>query len=240
MGGIIFMKSYCRTCKKDTNHEVICEESIKFGDEEWEVFGEDKYQIIRCMGCDNITFREEGWFSEDINPYTGDPLLRISLYPKASGDDLESKRMTDVPKKIKRIYEETINSYNNQSFILCATGLRAIIEGVCAEENIKDGPIESKNENGDIEIIRKNNLQGKIGGLYENNLITKDHAEILHEHRFLGNKAVHELDMPSAEELKLGIEILEHTLENIYELKYKGQELQFKRNLRETRELKKH
>jgi hypothetical protein len=27
-------------------------------------------------------------------------------------------------------------------------------------------------------------------------------AEILHEHRFLGNKAVHELSQPSIEELK--------------------------------------
>ena len=96
-----------------------------------------------------------------------------------------------------------------------------------------------KKENGEIEIIYKNNLQGKIGGLYEKNLITKTHAEILHEHRFLGNNAVHELDMPSAEELKLGIEILEHTLENIYELKYKGEELQWKRELRKKKQLKK-
>lgn len=233
------MKSYCRTCKKDTNHEIIYEKAIKFNDEEWDIFGEDKYQIIRCMGCDNVTFREEGWFSEDINPYTGEPLLRITLYPKSSGDDLESKRMMDVPNKIRRIYGETIDSYNNQNFILCAAGLRAIIEGVCAEESIQNGPIELKKENGEIEIIYKNNLQGKIGGLYEKNLITKTHAEILHEHRFLGNNAVHELDMPSAEELKLGIEILEHTLENIYELKYKGEELQWKRELRKKKQLKK-
>ena len=233
------MKSYCRICKRDTNHKIISEEVVNFDDEESGVYGQDKYQIICCMGCDNVTFREEGWFSEDINPYTGEALLRIVLYPKASGDDIQSKWMMEVPDKIRRIYEETIKSYNNQNFILCATGLRAIIEGVCAEERIQDGPIKNVNKNGDVEIRRKNNLQGKIGGLYEKNLITESHAEILHEHRFLGNEAVHELDMPSAEELKLGIEILEHTLENIYELKYKGGELQWKRELRKRKELKK-
>lgn len=234
------MRSYCRICERDTNHKIISEEIVDFEDEGSEVFGQDKYQIIRCMGCNNVAFREEGWFSEDINPYTGQPMLRIVLYPKASGDDLQLKRMMEVPHKIRRIYEETIGSYNNQNFILCATGLRAIIEGVCAEENIKDGPVKSvKNKKGNVEIFRKENLQGKIGGLYERNLITESHAEILHEHRFLGNKAVHELDMPSAEELKLGIEILEHTLENIYELKYKGGELQYKRELRKMKALKK-
>ncbi|CAH8239910.1 hypothetical protein VAEU17_810001 [Vibrio aestuarianus] len=32
----------------------------------------------------------------------------------------------------------------------------------------------------------------------------------------MGNKAVHELDMPSLDELKIAIDIVEHTLENIY------------------------
>lgn len=88
------------------------------------------------------------------------------------------------------------------------------------------------NSDGTIKTIRRDNLQGKIGGLFEKNLLTKNHADVLHEHRFLGNQAVYELDIPSKEELRLAINILEHTLENIYELKYKAEELQWQRELR--------
>lgn len=229
------MKSYCGSCKRETNQEVIDEELVPFSDEGENVFGEDKYQIICCRGCDTISFREIGWFSEDINPYTGEPLLRIVLYPRVSVNDLQLKQVMEIPRKIRQIYRETIESYNDQNYILCAAGLRAIIEGICAEEAIQDGPITTKGKDGQIKTIRNKTLQGKIGGLYERNLITENHANILHEHRFLGNEALHELNIPSVEELKLGIEILEHTLENIYELRYKGQELQYKRKSRKDK-----
>lgn len=68
----------------------------------------------------------------------------------------------------------------------------------------------------------KSNLEGKIEGLSERRFLTTDNATSLHELRFLGNEALHELSKPSNEEVKLAIEIIELTIENIYELHHRA------------------
>ena len=69
--------------------------------------------------------------------------------------------------------------------------------------------------------MRKNDLRGKIEGMLEKGLITPGQRDILHEHRFLGNEALHQLDTPNSQELNLAIDIIEHTLEHLYEIRDK-------------------
>ena len=45
---------------------------------------------------------------------------------------------------------------------------------------------------------------------------------MLHQHRYLGNEAVHELKAPSSDELRLAIEIIEHVVEQLYEIPQKA------------------
>lgn len=75
----------------------------------------------------------------------------------------------------------------------------------------------------------KTDLQGKIEGLAEKDLITKDNCDILHNLRFIGNDALHELTAPPKSELKLAINIVEHAIESLYEIKHKA--LRLRRNL---------
>jgi len=77
--------------------------------------------------------------------------------------------------------------------------------------------------------VLSKSLPGKINGLHEKGFLTIQHADFLHEHRALGNSAVHELKTPSKEELGLAIEILESAFDTIYELPHKGLRLQKKR-----------
>ena len=78
---------------------------------------------------------------------------------------------------------------------------------------------------GGTQVKRKDNLEGRIAGLQEKGLLTQASAQTLHEHRYLGNDAVHELARPSEDELRLAIEIIELTLEQLYELPEKAEEL---------------
>jgi hypothetical protein len=94
-----------------------------------------------------------------------------------------------------------------------------------AELDVEDGPVEEKAPGGGTKIVRKNNLQGRIAGLQEKGLLTESSAKTLHEHRFLGNSAVHELTRTSEDELRLALEIVEHILEQLYELPEKAQKL---------------
>jgi hypothetical protein len=211
----------CTECKRETSH-IVRQSFYDYWQtddhQEYYVDGATDYQIIECQGCKTNSFRSIGWFSEEEG-------ISVNLFPKRSKDTLPGKDLYEVPCKLRRIYREVIDSFNNDLLISCAAGLRAIIEGICSEKGIKNGEIEITDKKGITKTVRKSNLQGKIAGLAENTILTKSNADILHEHRFLGNEALHELSQPSVEELRLAIEIIEHLLENIYELPSKAKEM---------------
>jgi hypothetical protein len=97
--------------------------------------------------------------------------------------------------------------------MLAGAGVRLIIEGVCNEQGIKDGPV--KDQKG---VVRRNDrLVGRVNGLAEKGFISSQQAETLHQIRFLGNDAAHELDQPNGRHVSLAMDVIEHLLEQVYE-----------------------
>ncbi|MEO9891695.1 DUF4145 domain-containing protein [Aurantibacter sp.] len=221
----------CSNCTTDTNHQVLSS-IYETGSEPMDQYNtfdwNSNYEIIQCLGCDTISFKSHKINSENTD-YDGSPIDIVKLYPKREYGTLSIKEYWHVPHNIKQIYKETIHTYNNGNLTLSAAGIRAIVEGLCEDNNIKNGTITVKEKDG-TEIKKKSSgLQGKINGLHENGKLTKENADILHEHRFLGNKALHELTIPSKMHLKLAIEIIENVFDNLYEIPKKGLELKNKR-----------
>jgi hypothetical protein len=218
---------YCIECKRSTRH-LVTVSLDKTGSESdsregWSVDWSDRYQVIECQGCETVSFRHQNWFSE-AQGFDDDGTTE-RLYPIRNKDAINAKPYHNVPSNLRRIYTELIDCFNNDSPTLCAAGLRALVEGICAQQGIVDGPVEIPAKGGGTQIVRKENLEGRISGLQENGLLTQPSAQTLHEHRYLGNSAVHELARPAANELKLAIEIVEHVLEQLYELPEKAAEL---------------
>lgn len=228
------IKSYCATCNGITNHIILHVEGESWADSDEGLWSETLWQTIKCNGCDNFSFRTVMTNSDDYNHESDEFIPTITLYPKSGTDILSIKTFYNAPYKIRNIYREMIDAFNNGLFLLCSGGLRSVIDGICNEENIKDGPIEIEVD-GKKEMKRSKDLQGKISGLHENGLLTKKHAALLHEHRVLGNEALHSLDQPAKNELKLAIEIIEHTLENLYELSDKGEMLRAQKSKRKPK-----
>lgn len=232
------IKVFCAKCKGATNHLVLLSVDINGNediDDSYYVSWNSKYQIIQCQGCELISFRHENSNSEDMEPISEDEwshTIYENLYPQRGKNTLTINEYFNAPTSIRRIYREVIDCYNNESFTLCGAGLRAIIDGLCAENGITDGPVEITKDDGSKKIERRKTLEGQISGMHEKGLLTKQHSDVLHEHRFMGNKAVHELEQPSVQELQLAISIIEHTLENIYELPEKANELRLRKQRR--------
>ena len=227
-------KIQCTMCNRNTRHLVL--QSVdtsgsELMDQRYDISIEwvSHYQIVQCQGCETISFRQLDWFSED-----GDSLTE-RLYPKRSKNSLPTKNYFNAPPSLRRIHRETIESFNNEVYTLCAAGLRSIVEGICEDRGIIDGPITVTKKDGSSIIERKKELQGKISGLCEKGILTKENSEILHEHRFLGNEAVHELSQPSPEELTLAIQIIEHTLDALYEIPKKALELKHRKAIRQKK-----
>lgn len=221
----------CSSCKNDTKHIILTsinEKGIDPWDEYYSYQWHSDYEIIQCLGCETITFRFRSTNSEDSD-HEGSPIETILLYPKRSKNTLALKNYMNVPFNLQRIYRETIDSYNYGNLTLCGVGVRTLVEGLCQENGVTGGNVEITKQDGTIEIKRKTNLQGKINGLHESGKLTSQNADILHEHRFLGNEAVHELSSPSKEDLSLAIEIVENVFDTLYEIPNKGRQLKNKR-----------
>lgn len=229
----------CVKCNGATKHQVLT--SIEVNGSEYnqeETCGVEwahHYQIIQCGGCESISFRHTSQDSENFDPITYEIYETEQLYPEREATILPTKSYSNVPPNLRRIYSELIDCFNNDSPILCAAGLRAIVEGICAEHGILNGPVEKLAKGGTSKTVRSKDLQGRIAGLQEKGLLAKKNADTLHEHRYLGNEAVHQLARPSNNELRLAIEIVELTLDQLYELPKKAEELKHAKALREKK-----
>lgn len=223
------MKAFCSVCRRDTNHDSLFEKKRRIDDDEMQVSFLDEWQIIQCKGCEDISFRHVSSNSDDYDPEDGTPYEMVRLYPQRSEDVLYIKGYYNAPLSVRGIYRETIDAFNNGLYILCAGGLRATIESICNAEGVVDGPVDKTKVGGPIKIVRVKDLMGKINGLNKKGIITKKQSEILHEHRYLGNNALHLSDAPSKKLLKTAIEIVEHTLYALYEIGDKADELALQR-----------
>lgn len=227
---------HCAQCGRSTRHMIMTSYDNS-GSEDYDggafsIEWTSSHQVVQCQGCMASSFRQVNWFSEDvqqIGPDEWDDGERITLYPKRSNNTRAVKEFWEVPNHLRRIYRESIDSYNNDSYTLTAAGLRALIDGLCAELGILDGPKVIIKKDSHQEIKRFSNLEGKIAGLHEKGFLTEKSANVLHEHRFMGNKAIHELANPSRPELALAIDIIEHTFDAIFEIPAKGDEMREKR-----------
>lgn len=214
---------YCLECRNRTNHRIVVKH--KRTDSNDDFWLQQVYAILMCSGCNSVTFMKESTFSEDYNPQTGTIESSIRFYPERDEQALTVETFNNVPKKLRRIYREVIDAYNRDMYTLCSGGLRAIVEGICKDRKVLNGPVKNM-KNG--KIVMRKTLEGKINGLVRQSLLTKTHADTLHKHRFLGNVALHDLETPNRDSLTAAIEIIEHTLQNIYELGHIAKRVQNK------------
>ena len=220
---------HCYDCGKKTRHDVLAavkEESetqngevISSGSSTvWEMWTSTNYEIIKGRGCDGIAFRMRSRFSEDTDivavedgyggyDYINVPTERIQIYPRKIGSIsfLDSRY---VPEKIKRIHAETCSAIAYDNKVLAGIGLRAIVETLCKENGAAG-----------------KDLKEKIDNLVTIGILAPQSAVILHGIRFLGNKAAHEVEAESAENIQVALEIAETLIKQTHILPAKASTL---------------
>ena len=214
---------YCNQCKIITKHSVISDIEDKGYETDDGINWCDDYQIIQCDNCSNVSFRRDGWFSEYQDEENDGSYEE--LYPDSEENIRQQKKYKLLPFSLSEIYEEVMSAYNKNLFILSAVGIRAILEGICKDKKISSGLVPDKKG---VERTRIS-LEGKIYGLLQNNLINKAQFEALHELRFLGNNAVHQLDEPSKIDIQTALDIIEHMIYDLYEIPLKSTSLRKRR-----------
>jgi len=207
------LKILCKACKIETNHTLEWSKKLTWGNEA--IQGDDEFQVLSCNGCDSITFRILSSNSEDISMVEDGHFeydVTYRYYPPRSHDLIEPIfEIWKAPLKVRKIYQETIDAYNNKQPILCSIGIRGIIEAICIEEK-----------------ILKNNLETRINELKNKGIITQTLCDGLHESRLMGNDGAHKLEIFSQNELKTVIGLINSLIDNHYSLPEKVKELQMR------------
>lgn len=186
---------FCNTCERITWHELKTKFEHQRDPEQYDEmimvdFAISIWEIWQCRGCDGIVVRNIEFVDDDELE---------EFYPPRSTELIKRQEFNKMPQLLDSIYDEVVKAFNSKCYILCSAGLRALLEAICRDRNIESGP----NASGTI----SRSLEGKINGLKE--IIPGNIVDNLHGLRFLGNKALHELDLPRTEDLALAIGVME-------------------------------
>lgn len=194
-------KYFCRKCKGLTNHKLLFGKKISGVVEDY-LHWIENFNIVECLGCETISFlkiysdTEMLYYDEDGKSDYGE---QIDIFPKYLENIEELKFLWVLPPKIKSIYSETILALKNELYILTAGGLRTTIEAICNHLKIKKGDLSSR-----------------IDLLHSKGYLSLNESKRLHSIRFLGNDALHDLEIPKKENIIILLGIINHLLENLF------------------------
>jgi hypothetical protein len=195
-------KIHCNRCGQVTNHVRHGEHS------KVDVWGTDDdpfeditlAELYVCAGCEDPTL-----MVTDVGNYYPDGYEAIpDFYPPRNLAHRRMQRFQKLPKHLTKIYSETVKALNSDSLLLCAIGLRTLLEGVCDDKKVKGGNLEDK-----IDSLRQ---------FFPSSNIT----DSIHGFRFSGNEAAHQLVPLTKEEATTALDVMEGMLNYLYDLDYRA------------------
>lgn len=215
---------FCNECTRETNHICKLHEYSSFPVENdadlldfvtnnpdfnmedyirtYEISG---YLLWACAGCDTWTVEKYyAWIPEGEDPPLSDrDTFSSNFIPERTKFHAQDKQFHHLSPVLEGIYREIIHSYNYNLRVLCAVGIRMLVEGICADHEIQGKTVAQKIDG--LTAILPSNIVNHLHGL-----------------RFMGNEAAHELIPPDQEELHLAISLVEDILNFLYELDYRA------------------
>ncbi|WGO91851.1 DUF4145 domain-containing protein [Pseudomonas viciae] len=200
------LKSLCSKCKIKTNHTVHSEHKEEGDPSEYHYV--HRHQIVKCNGCDTLSFRRVFVDYENAWPNGEDEWeipTDIDIYPPISVANIEGHYL---PMIVGSIYSETCDAYAQGSLTLAGIGLRTTIEAICNDQDVPG-----------------KELSTRITNLALKGLISKKDSTRLHAIRFMGNDAAHDIKKPSKSHLDAALIIVEHLLTTVYILDQETREL---------------
>lgn len=206
--------AHCNNCGGRRNHHVRCEHEKHYSeriDDYCTLQTYDKYSIVECCGCGNVSIKHIHTFSEDMDEQ-GREVVHVNYYPKAYFRRKPAWTLEpywDIPSnKIKKIHDEIYSAMYNDCGILAMIGIRSLLEaimiGKCGDNGSFANNIKKFYENGHISNVQKTYLETTIDA---------------------GHSVTHRGHIPSQEDLSMAIDITENIIETTYISPARGEKL---------------
>ena len=200
---------FCNKCRNETTHNLKGESSQPFYEDDpiaGPLYVETQVHLFWiCAGCGTGTLQKFTTHDGYIEEGTGYQLRTSGsglYYPRRTKYDAIEKPFKKIPERLNRMYRETIRAFNEKLYLLCAAGLRSLVEGICDERGIKSGTLAAR-----IEAMKE--------------ILPEDIVEKIHGFNAIGIDAVHYLTPYTREELLPAIEGVEVLLSFLLEFEDK-------------------
>jgi len=197
-------EAHCNNCLGERNHEILFVEEMSWSHDEYGIHGSDRYQMLKCRGCDRVILRHTSWFSEDPEP-------TVSYYPPAMFRkepswvrEMSGKNARFASMLLKEIYV----GLQNDMKMIATMGVRALMEYVMID-SVGDQGTFGKNLS---EFAKQGFISGK----------QRDILDVVLE---AGHATIHRAYQPSDEDLATCIDIAEGVLQSVYVHPEKASEL---------------
>ena len=197
------VKCFCNDCQKDTNHQVLTDYEVP-NNEESDYWCELHYQVVQCMGCDNIELRtefvdlENGHYT-DSDGMEYEPEITDEIFPKRIPEVFNSGEKDCIPKNIIGLYNEVEKAIVYDLKLLAGIGLRMLVESIANDLKIAGG-----------------DLMSRITKMKEERLISESECTMLHQIRFLGNDATHDMTAPEIKSINFALSVIESLIRAKY------------------------
>lgn len=192
-------KAHCNQCGGDRNHEVLHTEKTSWEDEEYGEYGvskDDTYEMLKCLGCDNVKLRHTSWSSEGYD-------VTVNYFPpaifRARPDWLSNLWRESDDDFVQTLLNEIYVALQNNLPNLSAMGIRSLIEKIMIA---KIGDQGSFNKN--IAEFEKHGYVSRI---------QRDRLEAILE---AGHAVIHRTFTPTTEDVITLVDITEHIIETVY------------------------
>lgn len=188
-------KAHCNKCHGDRNHEILFIETTSWSDDKIGISGSDKYEMLKCRGCDRVIIRHTQWISELPEPfvYFYPPLM--SRTEPAWIRDMRGRSARLARRLLREIY---IGVQNNMR-ALATMGVRALMEYTMVDSV------------GDQGTFNKNLAEFERQGFISNK--QRDILNIVLE---AGHATTHRAYQPTDDDLAACIDIAESVMQNVY------------------------
>jgi hypothetical protein len=197
--------SYCSQCEGDRRHAVQKTHERRWDNEESGIWGGDTWEILECMGCQNVTFAHTHWFSEDTDD-TGRPIVHRDLYPpspRRAKPEWAGELWLALSRETQwliKLYDDIYGALGMRALGLATMGMRAIVDFIVTSKVGDD--------------IR--GFKNKLDAMHEQGLISELQVGILNAAFDAGSAAAHRGYTPSRNDANSLLDITESLLRRVY------------------------
>jgi hypothetical protein len=192
--------AHCNRCLRDTNHDLIARDVETYNVNE--MYGETEYEMMKCRGCNGVTFRRRSWFSDDTDE-EGRPKIRENYYPPAISRQkpewLKLWWYDHTHSEIGPLLNEIYAALHSDLRRLAGMGIRAVIDVVLVETV------------GDVGTFSE-----KLSAFMGKGYISEKQRKLIDSIIDAGSASAHRGYDPSAEDLNTLLDVTENLIETIY------------------------